>query len=344
MPALWHTDCGNMVLIAVAQPMPISLKEENHVPRVKLILNPHADRGSAREIAYGLQGRIAEMAAQHAEPNAPYQIDWAETTFAGHATELARLAAEEGYDVVVAGGGDGTVHEIVNGLMPFDAGARPTLAILPVGSGNDFAHNIGLPSDPGEAIARLFEGSTRIVDAGRATDGTGRSEYWINTLGAGFGGAMTIISRQITRIHGFAMYFDAVLRTIISRHTAPHMRIQVDGRLAVDQPVTMLSIGNGPREGGGFPVLPNARPDDGVLDWVCIRKVSRLMMLYLLPVVMAARHLGRKQVTHGTGKHIVIDADQEMPIHLDGEIFGSWEDDIRHLEVEVLPAALRVMV
>jgi diacylglycerol kinase (ATP) len=335
-----------MVLIAVAtqtESAHMSLKEIR-VSRIKLILNPLADRGCAHEIAHSLRGQIGALAAHHAPQGAPYQIDWVETESAGHATDLAAQAVEEGYDIIVAAGGDGTVHEVVNGLMQADAQTRPTLAILPVGSGNDFAHNIGLPDDPAEAVKRLFEGSVKMVDIGRATDGTGRSEYWDNTLGAGFGGAMTIISRQITRIRGFAMYLASVFVTIASRHAAPHMRIQVDGRPTIDQPVTLLSIGNGPREGGGFPVLPHARPDDGVLDWVCVRKIGRLTMLRILPVVMAAKHLSWKQVTHGTGKHIVIDADQEMPIHLDGEIFASWEDDVRHLEIEVLPAALRVLV
>lgn len=314
------------------------------MPRIKLILNPLADRGHAREIAHELQGQIDELAEKHTDQNGPYQIDWVETEYAGHATELAMQAAGDGYDIVIAAGGDGTTHEVVNGLMRSGIDVRPMLGVLPLGSGNDYAHNIGLPDDPGEAVKSLFEGSVRELDVGRATDGAGRSEYWNNTLGIGFAGAMTIISRQITRIRGFTMYFVAVLKTIVSHHSAPHMQIQVDGKLAVDRPVTMFTVGNGSREGGGFPVIPDAKLDDGVFHWVCIRKIGRLMMLCILPVVMAAKHLSWKQVSHGAGKHIVIDADQEMPIHLDGEIFSSWEDDIRHVEIEMLPAELRVLV
>ena len=311
------------------------------MPRAKVIVNPLADRGHAREIVYGLRDRIHEMAASQ---DTPYTVDWVETERARHAIDLAAQAADEGYDVVVAAGGDGTVHEIINGLMHADAKSRPALAIIPVGSGNDFAHNIGLPEAPGEAVARLFEGAARVVDVGRATDASGRAEYWNNTLGVGFGGAMTIISRQITRIRGFTMYFVAVLKTIISRHNAPHMRIEMDGQPTIDQPVTMFTVGNGPREGGGFPVVPDAKVDDGTLHWICVRKIGRLTMLHLLPVVMAAKHLSWKEVTHGAAKRIVVEADREMPIHLDGEIFASWEDDIRHLEIEVFPAALRVFV
>jgi diacylglycerol kinase family enzyme len=182
------------------------------------------------------------------------------------------------------------------------------------------------------------------VDVALTDNGAGRSEYWMNTMGIVFPGAMTIVSRQITRLRGFTMYLASILKTIFSHHTAPHMHIQVDGSVAVNRTVTLFTIANGPREGGGIPVIPDAKPDDGILHWVCVRRVGRLMMLTILPAVMAGKHLGWPQVTHGQGQRYVIDADQAMPIHLDGEIFASWEDDTRHLTIEVLPGALRVLV
>jgi diacylglycerol kinase family enzyme len=184
--------------------------------RVKLIFNPHADRGRAWDIASSLQAIIAGRD----------EFDWASTEFPGHATTLARQAAQDGFQIVAALGGDGTVHEVVNGLMSVPAEARPTLAAVPIGSGNDFCHNVGVPAGHEQAMQRILHGEARPIDVGRVTDGSGRTEYWDNTLGIGFDATVTIYSYQITRLQGFAMYLSAVIQTILRNHDALACRLR----------------------------------------------------------------------------------------------------------------------
>jgi YegS/Rv2252/BmrU family lipid kinase len=301
--------------------------------RIKLIFNPHADRGRAWDIASSLKAIIAG----HTE------FEWASTEYPGHAVEIARQAALDGCDAVAALGGDGTVHEIVNGLMSVPADCRPLLAAVPIGSGNDFCHNIGIPGDHETAMQRILTGSPRRIDVGRVTDGSGRTEYWDNTLGIGFDATVTIYSYQITRLQGFSMYLWAVIQTILRNHTAPRMRIQTDQE-SIDDQVLMLTVCNGPREGGGFRVAPAAEPNDGWLDFAMIRKVSRLMMFRLIPEVMNGTHGRFRQVRLGRCRRMEIKVEQPVTIHTDGEIFAGFTSTVSQLTVEILPEALQVIL
>jgi YegS/Rv2252/BmrU family lipid kinase len=301
--------------------------------RIKLIFNPHADRGRAWDIASSLKAIIAG----HTE------FEWASTEYPGHAVEIARQAALDGCDAVAALGGDGTVHEIVNGLMSVPADRRPLLAAVPIGSGNDFCHNIGIAGDHETAMQRILTGSPRRIDIGRVTDGSGRTEYWDNTLGIGFDATVTIYSYQITRLQGFSMYLWAVIQTILRNHTAPRMRIQTDQE-SIDDQVLMLTVCNGPREGGGFRVAPAAEPNDGWLDFAMIRKVSRLMMFRLIPEVMNGTHGRFRQVRLGRCRRMEIKVEQPVTIHTDGEIFAGFTSTVSQLTVEILPEALQVIL
>jgi YegS/Rv2252/BmrU family lipid kinase len=286
---------------------------------------------------------IAELAASHSRPGEPYQVDWVGTVYPGQATDMAHEAAQAGYNIVAAVGGDGTVHEVVNGLMRVEPGERPALGIIPTGSGNDFATNLGLPTAPGQAARHLFAGQTRTIDVGRITDGVGRSEYWNNSTGIGFTGAVNINARGMRRISGLMMYFLAALTAIVRDHHSYPMRVDVDGQ-EFEENVATFSVTNGPREGGGFPVTPDAEMDDGLLSYMFIKQVDRLTMLRLLIEAINGRHVRYPQVKCGTAKAITIEAGRGVPIHTDGEVFGSWEADIRYVKLEIVPAAIRVVV
>jgi len=301
--------------------------------RVKLIFNPHADRGRAWDIASSLKAIIAGRA----------EFEWASTEYPGHASEIARQAAIDRYDIVAALGGDGTVHEIVNGLMSVPAESRPLLAAVPIGSGNDFCHNVGIPTNYEQAMQNILSGTPRPIDIGKLTDGSGRSEYWDNTLGIGFDATVTIYSYQITRLQGFAMYLWAVIQTIVRNHDAPRMRIQTDQE-SLDEPVLMLTVCNGPREGGGFRVAPAAQPNDGWLDFAIIGKVSRAMMFRLIPEVMNGTHGRFRQVRLGRCRRLEMTAEHPVTIHVDGEIFAGFTSSVSQLTVEILPAALQVIL
>jgi YegS/Rv2252/BmrU family lipid kinase len=298
----------------------------------KIIINPSADLGRAWRSAADLRPVIDEFGG----------ADWSGSAYPTHASELAQLAAEDGYQLVIAAGGDGTVHEVVNGLMRVPAAQRPVLGVIPLGTGNDFAHTIGMPPAPISALRQIFTGKPRAIDIGLLQDDRGRSEYWDNTLGIGFDATVTIRSRKFTYLRGFLVYLISVLQTILLNHAAPRM-VMTSDQESWDEKTLMLTICNGPREGGGFLIAPHAAPDDDIFDYAAVRKVSRLMMLRLLPEFMRGTHQGFKAIRMGKLHRASIQADAPLTIHTDGEIFAGFGVDIRKLSVEILPGALQVM-
>lgn len=300
--------------------------------RARLIFNPHADGGRAWRKAAALQATIEHLGG----------AEWTGTDYPTHATELAAQAAEEGFQVVVAVGGDGTVHEVVNGLMSVPSEQRPALAAVPLGSGNDFSFNNHIQQDPNQAILRVFSGESRAVDVGLVRDGNGRVEYWDNALGIGFDAATLINSTDITLLQGLAMYLVAVIRTILRDHRAPHMQISTDTE-QLEKALLMLTMCNGAREGGGFYVAPEADPEDGVLDYAMVEYVSRPMMFRLIPEFMRGTHGRFSQVHFGRFRKLKLTADEPLLVHTDGEVFANAATEVRELEVEILPQALNVI-
>lgn len=301
--------------------------------KVKLIVNPNADLGRAWQISGNLRPIVEEFGG----------ADWSGTVYPTHAVELARTAAEDGYQIVIAVGGDGTAHEVANGLMQAPRERRPGMGIVPVGSGNDFAHAVGMDASPYVALKQIFNGKPKPIDVGRLRDNHGRQEYWVNTLGIGFDATATIRSRRFTAVRGFFVYLLAVLQTIALNHDAPNMQIQTDEEQWSRQQLMMV-LCNGPREGGGFHVQPAARVDDGLFHYASIGKVSRLMMLRILPEVMRGTHGRMKDVRMGKFTNLTLQADAPLYIHMDGEIFAGFGTDVRDLRVEMLPGELEMIV
>jgi diacylglycerol kinase (ATP) len=300
--------------------------------KIKVILNPMADMGNAWKIANDLRPMISEYG----------NADWSGTVYPTHATELAEQAGGQGYDMVIAIGGDGTVHEIINGIMRLPENKRPILGVVPVGSGNDFAHAIGVPLQSDHALAHALKGDPSYIDIGVMTDEHGRKEYFDNTLGIGFDAVVTIRSHKLPVLRGFLMYLTAVLQTIILNHDPSIMQIEADGK-NWEQCNLLLTMCNGPREGGGFLIAPAAKIDDGILHYAMIKKVSRLMMFRLVPEVMKGTHGNFKQVLLGSCRKMSVSADRPMYIHADGEIYTSFGSNLRKVTFEVLPNVLKVV-
>ena len=300
--------------------------------RIQLILNPISNHGRAARAAEHLQPIVEQFGTPL----------WGQTTHARHAIELARQAGEQGCDLVVALGGDGTVHEVINGLLQTPERTRPALGVVPIGSGNDFAEYNGIPFQPEQALRQALSGQVRVLDMARVSDEHGRAEYFDNTIGIGFDAAVNIRARRITFIHGFPMYLLATLQTVAADFDCIPMEIQTD-RESWSQPTLMLTLGNGQREGGGFFVTPEARMDDGLLHYATIGKLSRLRMLRLIPEVMKGTHGRFKQFRLGSCRQMTVLAERPLCIHLDGEIFAGFDSDIHQLKVEALPSALRLV-
>jgi len=300
---------------------------------ILLIVNPNADKGRTWRTASDLRPVVDDMGG----------ADWTGTVYPTHAIDLAQQAGEDGYQMVVAVGGDGTVHEVINGLMRVNESMRPQLGVVPMGRGNDFAHSLGISPVAVEALSRLWEGRPRRVDLGLLRDGRGRMEYWNNTLGIGFDATATLRSREIPVLTGFPVYFVAVIQTIMMDNQAPKMIMKVDGEAVEENPLMMVMC-NGPREGGGFLVSPESKPDDGVLDCISISQVSRLKMFRLVPEVMRGTHLRFPEICSRTFSKIEINSDRPLYIHTDGEIFAGFGVDVRQISVELLPGAIDVVV
>ena len=298
--------------------------------KVKMIFNPIANLGRAYNLSAPLHSLLPEGS------------DWSETAYPNHAKEIARQAADQGYDLVVAMGGDGTVHEVLNGLMEAPAEQRPAMGVVPTGSGNDFSFMMGVTPQPEAALRQVLVGTPRTIDVGMAHLDNGQQFYFSNTIGIGFDTLVTIHSRHIPLVHGFAVYFAAVLQTIIQNHNPFHIKATLDGKAWEDE-LLMLVLCNGQREGGGFLVSPTSRPDDGVLDFVYVHRISRLRMLMTLPYFLKGTQASLKHVGTGQFKKFELNSDRALYIHSDGEIIAGFGSKVHQLSTEIIPGALRMV-
>lgn len=300
--------------------------------RVKVIINSRSGRGRGREQTEV----ISSLGRRYGE------LDIYPTQRPRHATELAAAAADEGYDLVAAAGGDGTVHEVINGLMRGDKAALP-LGIIPIGSGNDLAFGLGFHEAAEEAVQRIFSGTPRPLDLARISDDRGKTEVFANNLGIGFDAIVVMRTETITRLHGFPMYFAAVLQTILFYYNIPYLEVNFDGQ-PVNQRSLFLYGGLGPRGGGGFLLTPDATWDDDKIDTCMVNPIGRVTMLKMLSSAMKGTHVTSRHVTMRQSREITVKSSSPMPIHLDGEMFAYPHDNVREVTITSLPAALQVMV
>jgi diacylglycerol kinase (ATP) len=295
------------------------------VAKAKIIVNPYSGRWKGQRSVPSVEAALREAGVDY---------DLVCTAGPDQAIELAREAALGGYRPVVAAGGDGTIGEVVNGLMQAagDQVAGP-LAIIPLGSANDFIQTLGTPADIRGACQLLRTGQVRTIDVGRVNE-----RYFINDVGVGFEPQVTLESRKIKWLRGTLIYLVAVLRAVRDPIQA-HMTIEWDGGQRVSRPILLVSVANG-RCTGGFWLTPHAELDDGELDFIFADALSRLQILRFLPEVMRKTHLDKEPVTYGRTRHIVITSDDSLPVVADGEIMST---EAHRLEIEVLPGRMQVL-
>ena len=302
--------------------------------KVKLILNPMADLGRAWKTANDLRPIAQEFKGE---------LTWSGTVYPTHAIELAKQAAEDGYDLVVAMGGDGTIHEVMNGLMQVPENKRPIMGIVPIGSGNDFAYSINITQKPEHALAHALKAEKiQAIDIGLMIDEHGRKEYFDNSLGIGFDAIVTIRSHTLPIVKGFLMYLAAVIQTIFLNHHPSKMQLATESE-KWEEDVIMLTLCNGPREGGGFMLSPDSKNDDGKMEFLTVKNLSRATMFRLVPEFLKGTHMRFKQVRMGEFKSLTITSDRPLYIHSDGEIYTSFGSNLHKASFEVLPQALKIV-
>jgi len=299
--------------------------------RIRIIVNPQAGRGRAARLEPTIRRHLRALGAD---------TEVVCTTRPGEAIDLARRAKEQGFDTVVAVGGDGTSHEVVNGLLAYANGeVVGTLACIPAGSGNDFALLNGVPEDVGAACRLAAGGPERLIDVGEVTIDGHIHRYFLNVVGIGFDALVAKEALCHPRLRGLALYLPAVLKTIALTLRAARLTITVDDQEVIETKALLAVVANGPREGGGFLVAPQARTDDGWLDLTLAGEMSRLQMLALVPRFLRGTHVGSPHIVTRRARRIVITSDDPLYVHVDGEILC---DHAHELSLRLLPGRLRL--
>ena len=252
----------------------------------------------------------------------------------GHAGELARRAADAGFAKIAAAGGDGTVHEVAGGIL---ASGRTAVdfAVIPIGSANDFAFSLfKLPTAT----------EIRVIDVGKTWREDGKSKHFLCNVGLGFNGAVTVEARKIAWLQGMALYGLATLRALRRHYRCPMTTIRIDEEPAWRVPTLMVAVLLGLRE-GGFVLAPDAKLDDGLLDYVHVGALSRWQVLGLLPrLALFGPPTNHPRLRMGRCRRIEMASDLPVNVHADGEFLCVAEEGFRAITVEVMPAALRVDV
>ncbi|MBN1667791.1 MAG: diacylglycerol kinase family lipid kinase [Anaerolineales bacterium] len=298
--------------------------------RVKVILNPYANRWKALK-----RRPEAEQALQVAGLDYDFEV----TAGPGHGIEVARRAARQGFDAIVAAGGDSTYNEIANGLCEAYPNQPVPVAfgLLPMGTANDLADNLGIPKDLGAAAQLIAAGQTRPMDLLRANE-----RYFLNNSAVGMESAVTVIQSEMTKVHGVLRYLLAAM-VAIYRNQQWRMHLQWNGG-EYHGLVTLVSIGNNPRTGGIFYTVPHADPFDGKLSFVYGSIPTRRGILRTMPKLMKpaeGNYTEHPQVHEVHSDWLKIHTEPATPYHTDGEILARA---IQEIHYRVYPHWLPVLL
>ncbi len=295
---------------------------------VLLIANPAAQNGNGAKAIEAVVPLLREALGDR-------NVVLARTVGPHHATDLAKRA--QGADTVIALGGDGVIHEIVNGLMQRDGFERPALGVIPVGSGNDFARSLGISSRPDIACDQILRGCQSAIDMGCAN-----GQWFMETLSFGLDAAIAIDTmerRKKSGRSGAALYMESGFDQLLHHLDSYRYTASFDGGEPVSGESITFAVQNGPYYGGGFKICPEARLDDGVLD-LCIAHppVSVAKAIYLFLRAKGGGHVGFRNIEMLRCTTAHIEFEQQPPAQVDGEKLQG-----RVFDVRLDPASLRVI-
>ncbi len=302
------------------------------------ILNPVSGNGAGKKLSTAIQAALREN---------NLAFEWHETRAPLDATIAAERAKRDGYTTVIAIGGDGLVHEVVNGLLKA-SNEQPvgTLAVLPIGNGNDFAKMLPLPPDWREGIRRIVAGNTRWFDVGKITGdkpapGIESSvHYFDNGMDTGFGALVSLHAHDAPAfITGTAMYLLAIAKTL-RHYYIPHLKVTLDAKPPYEQDSTMFVVSLGQCMGNAFWMTPDALMDDGWFDLCVADGLGRAGILSIVPKLMNKTHLGDPRLKFYKAKRVILESAGALVVEIDGEIPFI---DAHRLEVEILPSRLQVI-
>lgn len=306
-----------------------------------VICNPIAGRGRVQKYWPEVERALID---------AGVEFDVVATSAPLEAVTLARKAPER-YSAVVAVGGDGTVHEVVNGLLRASSeGETIALGVIPLGNGDDFAKMIppetpigGKVFDWRVAVNKIAKGETKLFDIGRLTGDSSDDEpqYFMNGMDIGFGAQAALNFNTVPKfLTGMAAYLAAIMKTLID-YRIPNVSIQIDDQVLFKQSTTMTVVTNGRCFGSGFWVCPDAIVDDGLLNIMVADGIGRMKILNLIPKIMKGTHVNEPILKNFLAKRVVISSDEVFVVEADGEV---PYPQTAHLEVQVLEKKLQVII
>jgi YegS/Rv2252/BmrU family lipid kinase len=288
------------------------------------IANPAAKNGAAsREIS-----RVAERLRALSSVS---RLESVETRYAGHARELAREA--QGFDTILAMGGDGIVHEICDGVMlRNDISLREDLArlkvgLLPFGSGNDYARTLGMSTNLDVAIDQLERAQPVFLDTGICN-----GQHFCETLSFGLDAAIaldTVERRKRTGKTGMALYLASGIDQLLHHRDVHHVRMVVDGGEERELDIHLMAVQIGCTYGGGFSICPNADPADGIFD-ICLAHapLGAFEATHTFLLAKDGRHLNRRNIESFKARSLTLKFDHDLPVQIDGERVNGREFEI----------------
>ncbi|CAN5669396.1 diacylglycerol kinase family lipid kinase [soil metagenome] len=299
---------------------------------MRVILNPMARHGAGRRLRSSLESELERHR---------FDFDLVLTEGPGHAIELARDAVHSGVRRIIAAGGDGTVHEVVNGMVAAGP-ADSALGLIPIGTGNDFVKMVPGTSTREDAFITLASQHTSPMDVGVARWDDDRTEYFINAMGTGIDVEVVRQMRRSRWLPGGVIYVSALLRAL-ARYRPATLDITVDGR-SVRQRVMNLAVCNGPSIGGSFRICPDASPADGVLDICVVAEMPIWRNALMVPRVLKGTHVGQAGITmlRGTTVRLGLPDGGPLLFQLDGELREA-DDGAAGVKVLLAPARLNVI-
>lgn len=261
------------------------------------------------------------------------------TSHQGEAVELAQKAADNGAELIVSVGGDGTVNEIVNGIMK--SKNNPSLGIIPLGWANDFIKSIDIPSDIIEACKILIKGKIKKIDVGVIND----QIYFANLCGIGFDAEVAHLANQIKNTHpnwntlGAFIYVFATVKKLLSPFSYHNVKIKFDGK-EIHSKILFIAIGNGKFYGGRFKITPEAILDDGWLEICTVEEMGRLKYLMSIPKVFKGTHESIKGINIYRAKEVVIQSSELILAQVSGEVIEGQKE----FSITLLPKSLKLIV
>lgn len=280
-----------------------------------LIVHRNAGQGA-------ISAALPEIESHLKQRDLEYEIRF--TEYGGHATELAREVLTGGGKFVVAVGGDGTVHEVVNGML-VDGKAiteNATLGVIAGGTGCDFIKTFGIPPMAGHAVAHLDGPESFPIDLGKITyqqDGATVTRYFANIAEVGIGAEVVARAARLPRSLGPTVYFFAFWMTL-SKHRSAEVKIDLVDR-TYEGPMNNLVVANGQFFGGGMKIAPKAAPTDGLLD-VQIEHARKREAIALLPKIYKGQHVPHPDIEEAKRVRLSIESDRPLLIEADGEVLG----------------------